>query len=135
MKFLNDVDANDNNFLLTNSQTSSAELVVSSTDSASIISFSKDVFRSAKFFVQTVSSSGPQTFYCVREILALHDDVDGFLTEYAVVGNAEFLEKDDFDFSLSGSNAVLSVSPTTVDDRNIKVHAVILRDYEFLFSG
>jgi len=135
VKFLNNVDANDNSFLLTNAQISSAELVVSSTDSAELYSFSKEFFRSAKFVIQTVSSSGFSFSFSTRELLAIHDDVSGFLTEYAIVGTSEFLEKDEFSFSLVNNEAVLSVKPTTLDSRNIKVHVTLFPDYEFINGG
>lgn len=56
--------------------------VTTSTTANNVVdSFSKSVYRSAKYYVQITSG----TDYHVSEVLLLHDDTDVFITEYATV--------------------------------------------------
>ena len=126
MKFFNNLEANDNLFSLSNSVTGSARVLVSSTDLAELYSFSGDEFHGAKFVVQVMTASDN----CVREVLGVHNDVDGYLTEYAIVGTSEDLEQDDYRFFVDSSDVVFGVVPTTTEPRDFRVHFVLLRhDY------
>lgn len=123
MKFFNSVDVNDNVVQYSQAQTGSAEVTVVTTDSAELYSFSASDYLAAKFFVQVISPAGNS----IREILAVHDGVDGYITEYGIVASSEELELDDFTFSLDGSTVSLSVTPTSDESRNIKVFAQLIK--------
>lgn len=123
MRFFNTVDVNDNVVKYSQAQTGSAEVTVLTTDSAELYSFSASDYLAAKFFIQVVSPAGNS----IREILAVHDGADGYLTEYGIVASSEELELDSFEFSISGSTAILSVIPTTDDARDVKVFAQLIK--------
>jgi hypothetical protein len=123
MRFFNTVDVNDNVVKYSQAQTGSAEVTVLTTDSAELYSFSASDYLAAKFFIQVVSPLGNS----IREVIAVHDGSDGYLTEYGIVASTEDLELDNFEFSLTGSTAALSITPTTDDARNIKIFAQLIK--------
>lgn len=84
-------------------------------------------FRSAKFYVQTTLAG---VEHVVREILAVHDGADAFLTEYAVVSTDEESDAlgDVFEAEVSGSLFVLNIIPSTSTSRAVTVHYTSFKD-------
>lgn len=93
--------------------------VVASTSSTTIYSVPASTFRAMK--ISIVTSSG--TEYCARELLALHDDVDGYITEYAIVSTpgASFIENDVFSATVNSGNFLLTITPTSTTTRDISL--------------
>jgi hypothetical protein len=123
MKFFNSVDVNDNVIDYSNAQLASVEMMVFSTDAAELYSFSASDYVGAKFLIRMTSPLGNS----IREILAVHDGEEGYLTEYGVVASASELELDTFDFTVSTNNGILSVSPTSEDSREIKLFINLIK--------
>jgi hypothetical protein len=123
MKFFNNVDVNSNNVIYTNTLTASAGISVSSTDPAELYRFSASDYVSAKFII-TVNSSSDES---VRELLAVHNNVDGFVTEYALVSTGLETRDDIFGFDVNSGDAVLTVTPATDTARNINVYVTLIK--------
>jgi hypothetical protein len=93
-------------------------------DSIVVYSLNASDFSAAKFIVFTVSGSD----MVIREILGMHDGVDGFVTEYAIVSNtvddsSAYGDSFTFDFSSGGSFVNLVLSPASPGERRVVVHA------------
>lgn len=93
-------------------------------DSLVVYSLNSSDFSAAKFIVFTVSGSD----MVIREILGMHDGFDGFITEYAIVGNTSsddsiYYDSFSFDFSSGGSLINLVLSPASPGERRVVVHA------------
>lgn len=123
MKFFNTVDVNDNVLEYSNAQLASAEVILFSTDAAEVYSFSASDYFGAKFLIRMTSPLGNS----IREILAVHDSTEGYLTEYGVVASVSELELDNFNFTIDNGNGILSVTPTTEDTREIKLFVNLIR--------
>lgn len=81
--------------------------VTTSTTANNVVdSFSKSVYRSAKYYVQITSG----TDYHVSEVLLLHDDTDVFITEYATVYSNTSLGN--VTAAINSTNVELLVAPT-----------------------
>ena len=122
MKFLNNVDVNDNDVIYSNALTASQELSISSTSTTEIYSFPISSYRGAKFIV-VVSISGD---YSIRELLALHDGSNGYITEYAIVSSGTESVDDQFSFSIFGAAAQLTITPSTSTARVVKVFTTLI---------
>lgn len=123
MKFFNTVDVNDNVLQYTHAQLASAELTVIATDAAELYSFNASDYIGAKFFIRMSSPIGNS----IREVLAMHDGLDGYLTEYGIVASSSELELDNFEFSIDEGRGILSIVPTTEDTREIKVFIQLVK--------
>lgn len=99
----------------------------SSFDTIKIYSFNSSDYSAAKFLVYVRSSDEMM----VKEVVALHTGVEGYITEYAIVKNSAVTNIDNdtltFDLSLGGSEYQLNLAPSTSDSREIIVHATGLR--------
>lgn len=123
MKFLNTVDVNTNKIEYKGSFTASAEVSVSSTDSAVLYMFPSSLYSSAKFIV-SISTTSENS---VREVLVTQDGASGFITEYGNISTGSETYDDVLQFYPDGlGNAILSVSPKTTTPRSIKVYSTIL---------
>jgi hypothetical protein len=123
MKFLNNIDVNSNNVIYENTLTASAGISVSSTDPAELYRFPIADYLAAKFIV-TVNTASDSS---IRELLAIHDGTDGFITEYALVSTDLETVDDEFKVDVSGSNAVLTITPSTTTARNVNVYVVLIK--------
>jgi hypothetical protein len=115
---------------LKNGKHNNSQTNVSSTSPASVYLENHADFRSAKFFIQTSIDDGVSVEHVVREILAVHDGTNAYLTEYAVVSTDEASDAMDDVFSadVSGAFFVLNITPSTSDARSITVNSVSFRD-------
>ena len=96
-------------------------------DTIKIYSFSSSDYSAAKFLIHVKSSDEMM----MREVVALHNGVEGYITEYAILKNSAVTNIDDdtltFDLSTGGSEYELNLAPSTGDSRSIIVHATGLR--------
>jgi hypothetical protein len=123
MKFFNNVDVNSNNVIYTNTLTASAGISVESTDPAELYRFSASDYVSAKFII-TINSSSDES---VRELLAVHNNIDGFVTEYALVSSGLETRDDVFELDIDSGDAILTIIPSTATARNINVYVTLIK--------
>lgn len=90
------------NFIEASSNTTST----STTANNVVDTFSKTIFRSAKYYVQITSGSD----YHVSEVLLLHDGTDVFITEYGTVYSNASLGN--VSAAINSANVELLVAPT-----------------------
>lgn len=102
-----DVYANSFNISTFNSMQAGIYTASSTTANQVAFSFSSSSYRSAKFWVQTSSSSS----YQMDEIVALHNGTNAFITQFASVDTAGIATT--FDADISGGNFRLLVTPTS----------------------
>jgi hypothetical protein len=93
-------------------------------DSIVAYSLSASDYSGAKFIVFTVSGSD----MVVREILGVHDGFNGFITEYAIVGNTSsdnsiYFDTFTFDLSDGGSFVNLVLHPISQAERRVVVYS------------
>lgn len=83
--------------------------------------FSRLVYRSAKYTVQVQCTSGPDTgSFQASEILVIHNGTAAFMTEYAIVRTgANSLAV--FSVDVSGDSIRLRATPTTSNTINVRV--------------
>ena len=121
MKFLNNVDVNSNNVFFTDSVMGTSEsLYPNATDSIVIYSLNASDYLGAKFLVKTISG----TDQSIREILAMYDDSQGYITEYAIVSTTEtgiYNDTYTFVFSSDTSTYDLVLTPSVSGERNVHV--------------
>jgi hypothetical protein len=122
MKFYNTVDINDNSLRYSDARSNSVDVTVVSTLESEIYSFTASEYVGAKFLVRVTTSSG----ISLREILALHNGTDGYITEYAILYSHAELENDVFSLTVESGNAVLKITPTTDSSRDIKIFAQLI---------
>jgi hypothetical protein len=98
--------------------------VVATTAATTLYSVPHASFRSAKFFVQTQMGSD----YVVRELLAIHNGTNGYITEYAIVSTneASAAMSDVFEADISGSNFIFRVVAFNATSRTIVVNVTLL---------
>lgn len=128
MKFLNNVDVNDNNVFFTDSVMGTSEsLYPNATDSVVIYSLNASDYLGAKFLVKTISG----TDQSIREILAMYDGTQGYLTEYAIVSTTETgIYNDTYTFVYSSDTSTydLVLTPSVSGQRNVHVFATGIID-------
>jgi hypothetical protein len=122
MKFYNTVDVNDNLLKYSDARSNSVTKTVESTLASEIYSFPSSDYVGAKFLVKVTTSNG----ISLREILALHNGTDGYITEYAILYSHAELENDVFSLTIESGNAVLKITPTTSSSRAIKIFAQLI---------
>jgi hypothetical protein len=127
MKFFNDIDANTNRLMLTETTLGSRETLIpefSSSDNV-IYSFSCDEdFFVAKFYVKTRNENK----HSIRNLLSLYDGESGYVTEYGIVSNDDFLSRDVFSFSknpISGEFE-LTLNPSSSDSRSVTTFFIVM---------
>lgn len=102
-----DVYANSFNISIYNSMQAGIYTASSTSANQVAFSFSSTSYRSAKFWVQTSSSSS----YQIDELVALHNGTTAFITQFASVDTAGIATT--FDADISGGNFRLLVTPTS----------------------
>jgi hypothetical protein len=123
MKFFNNVDVNSNNVIYANTLTASAGISVSSTDPAELYRFSASDYVSAKFII-TINSISDES---VRELLTVHNNIDGFVTEYAIVSTGLETRDDSFGLAINSGDALLTITPSTVTTRNVNIYVTLIK--------
>lgn len=98
-----------NSFNISNFNSIQAGIFTASTTTANQVAFtfSSSSYRSAKFWIQTSSSSS----YQMDELVALHNNTDAFVTQFASVDTAGIAST--FDADINGGNFRLLVTPTS----------------------
>ena len=97
---------------------------VSTTSSTVVYSVSTSDFSAAKITILVVSGD----FKTIRELLALHDEANGYITEYAVLSAPlpSALDDDVFSADVSGGNFQLSITPSTSASRSVRIDVTLL---------
>jgi hypothetical protein len=83
--------------------------------------FSRLVYRSAKYTVQVQCTAGPDAgAFQASEILVIHNGTNAFMTDYAVIKTgANVLGI--FEVDVSGDSVRLRVTPTASDTINVRI--------------
>ena len=100
-----------NNYVIDQGDLSSSSLITSANTANQVLDlFSTNAYRTVKYVTQVTSSNNYQS----SEILLIHNDVDVYITEYALIATNGTLAT--FDADISGGNVRLLVSPTNANN-------------------
>ena len=96
------------------------QATVATTSATTVDSWAKATYRSAKYLIQVTQGSN----YQVSEIMVIQDGTSTYMTEFAVIETNGALAT--FTSSISGSNAVLTVTMGSATSATINIQRTLL---------
>ena len=96
------------------------QATVATTSATTVDSWAKATYRSAKYLVQVTQGSN----YQVSEIMVIQDGTNTYMTEFAVIETNGVLAT--FTSSISGSNALLTVTMGSATSATINIQRTLL---------
>lgn len=103
------------------SENSSNIVTTNSTNQFIIDSYPFSGYRTCKYLIQVTNTNN--NLYQSSELIVIHDDVNAYITEYAVVNTG--INLGTFDASISDGNIVLTIKPTYADNI-IKIYKTLI---------